>query len=70
VKRLVIYSRDEQKQFVMDQEYPHSKFPAIRFFIGDIRDKERLTRALSGIDYVIHAAAIKLNRSSCDRQVI
>lgn len=59
VKRLVIYSRDEQKQFVMDQEYPHSKFPAIRFFIGDVRDKERLTRALSGIDYVIHAAAMK-----------
>lgn len=59
VKRLVIYSRDEQKQFVMDQEYPHSKYPQIRFFIGDVRDKERLIRALSGIDYVIHAAAMK-----------
>lgn len=59
VKRLVIYSRDEQKQYVMDQEYPHSKFPAIRFFVGDVRDKDRLTRALSGIDYVIHAAAMK-----------
>ena len=59
VKRLVIYSRDEQKQFVMDQEYPHAKYPAIRFFVGDVRDKERLTRALSGIDYVIHAAAMK-----------
>ncbi len=59
VKRLVIYSRDEQKQFVMDQEYPHSKYPQIRFFIGDVRDKGRLIRALSGIDYVIHAAAMK-----------
>lgn len=59
VKRLVIYSRDEQKQFVMDQEYPHSKYPAIRFFVGDVRDKERLIRALSGIEYVIHAAAMK-----------
>ncbi|MDP3453330.1 MAG: UDP-N-acetylglucosamine 4,6-dehydratase (inverting) [Bacteroidales bacterium] len=59
LKRLVIYSRDEQKQFIMDQEYPHSKYPAIRFFIGDVRDKERLTRALNGIDYVIHAAAMK-----------
>ncbi len=59
VKRLVIYSRDEQKQFVMDQEYPHSKYPQIRFFIGDVRDKSRLVRALSGIDYVIHAAAMK-----------
>ncbi len=59
VKRLVIYSRDEQKQFVMDQEYPHSKYPQIRFFVGDVRDKERLIRALNGIDYVIHAAAMK-----------
>lgn len=59
VKRLVIYSRDEQKQFVMEQEYPHSQYPQIRFFVGDVRDKERLIRALSGIDYVIHAAAMK-----------
>lgn len=59
VKRLVIYSRDEQKQFAMDQEYPASKYPAIRFFVGDVRDKERLIRALSGIDYVIHTAAMK-----------
>lgn len=59
VKRLVIYSRDEQKQFVMDQEYPHSRYPQIRFFVGDVRDKERLIRALNGIDYVIHAAAMK-----------
>ncbi len=59
IKRLVIYSRDEQKQFIMDQEYPHSKYPQIRFFVGDVRDKERLVRALNGIDYVIHAAAMK-----------
>ena len=59
LKRLVIFSRDEQKQFVMAQEYPHEKFPQIRFFIGDVRDKERLLRAMDGIDYVIHAAAMK-----------
>ena len=59
VKRLVIFSRDEQKQFEMAQEYPVSKFPQVRFFIGDIRDFERVKRALKGIDYVIHAAAMK-----------
>lgn len=59
VKRLVIYSRDEQKQFVMDQEFPPGKYPAMRYFIGDVRDKERLKRALTDIDYVIHAAAMK-----------
>lgn len=59
IKRLVIYSRDEQKQFVMDQEFPFEKYPQIRFFIGDVRDRERLVRAMSGIDYVIHAAAMK-----------
>ena len=59
IKRLVIYSRDEQKQFVMAQEYPFSRFPSIRFFIGDVRDHERLKRAMEGIDYVIHAAAMK-----------
>lgn len=59
VKRLVIYSRDEQKQFQMAQEYPDSKYKAIRYFIGDVRDLERMKRAFSGIDYVIHAAAMK-----------
>jgi UDP-N-acetylglucosamine 4,6-dehydratase len=59
VKRLVIFSRDEQKQFQMAQDYPPSEYPNIRFFIGDVRDKERLVRAMSGIDYVIHAAAMK-----------
>jgi len=59
VKRLVIFSRDEQKQFQMAQEYTPDKYPQIRFFIGDVRDEERLRRAFKGIDYVIHAAAMK-----------
>jgi len=59
VKRLVIFSRDEQKQFQMDQEFPASKYRAIRYFIGDVRDYDRLKRAFTGIDYVIHAAAMK-----------
>jgi UDP-N-acetylglucosamine 4,6-dehydratase/5-epimerase len=59
IKRLVIFSRDEQKQFQMAQEFPFSKYPQIRFFIGDVRDYERLRRALKSIDYVIHAAAMK-----------
>lgn len=59
ISRLVILSRDEQKQFQMAQEYPSNQYPSIRFFIGDVRDKERLIRAFQGIDYVIHAAAMK-----------
>ena len=59
VKRLVIFSRDEQKQFQMAQEYTPEKYPQIRFFIGDVRDEERLRRAFKGIDFVIHAAAMK-----------
>jgi UDP-N-acetylglucosamine 4,6-dehydratase/5-epimerase len=59
IKRLVIFSRDEQKQFQMEQEFPMSKYKAIRYFIGDVRDYERLKRALNGIDFVIHAAAMK-----------
>lgn len=59
IKKLVIFSRDEQKQFEMAQEYPPSKYPQIRFFIGDVRDFERLKRAFKGIDYIIHAAAMK-----------
>lgn len=59
VKRLVIYSRDEQKQFQMAQDFPESEYPAIRYFIGDVRDLERLKRAFFGIEYVIHAAAMK-----------
>jgi UDP-N-acetylglucosamine 4,6-dehydratase len=59
VKRLVIFSRDEQKQFEMEQDFPNHKYPQIRFFIGDVRDQERLERAFTDIDYVIHAAAMK-----------
>ena len=59
VKRLVIFSRDEQKQFQMAQDYPESKYPQVRFFIGDVRDKDRLIRAFKGVDYVVHAAAMK-----------
>ncbi|MGA1296826.1 MAG: polysaccharide biosynthesis protein, partial [Burkholderiaceae bacterium] len=59
LKRLVIFSRDELKQFEMAQEFPHSKYPAIRYFLGDVRDRDRLTRALEGIDTVVHAAALK-----------
>ncbi len=59
VNRLVIFSRDEQKQFVMAQKYNAKEFPAIRFFVGDVRDRDRLTRAMQGIDIVIHAAAMK-----------
>src|SRR5436190_10299958 len=59
IKRLVIYSRDEQKQYQMAMDYPHQQYPQVRFFIGDVRDFERLKRALKGIDHVIHAAAMK-----------
>ncbi len=59
VKRLVIFSRDEQKHFQMGMEYPETEYPAIRYFIGDVRDRKRLFRAFEGIDVVIHAAAMK-----------
>lgn len=59
IKRLVIFSRDEQKQFEMEQDFPKRTYPQIRYFIGDVRDLERLERAFTDIDYVIHAAAMK-----------
>lgn len=59
VKKLIIYSRDEQKQFVMAQEFSEEKYPAIRYFIGDVRDYERIKRAIFEVDFVIHAAAMK-----------
>ncbi|MFL0099520.1 UDP-N-acetylglucosamine 4,6-dehydratase (inverting) [Tenacibaculum maritimum] len=59
VKRLVIFSRDEQKHFQMAQEFPESEFPQIRYFIGDVRDLKRLESAFEDIDIVIHAAAMK-----------
>ena len=57
-KRLVILSRDEMKQWEMAKLYPDD--PRVRFFIGDVRDKDRLYRALNGIDFVVHAAATKI----------
>lgn len=59
IERLIIYSRDEQKQYQMEQVYSSSKHPAMRYFIGDVRDYDRLKRALQGVDFVIHAAAMK-----------
>mgnify|MGYP006282744051 CR=1 FL=1 len=59
INRLVIFSRDELKQFEMSQEFDAKQYPAIRYFIGDVRDEARLRRALEGIDTVIHAAALK-----------
>jgi len=58
-KRIVVYSRDELKQFEMEQKFPVSKHPALRYFIGDVRDVERLRRAMEGIEFVVHAAALK-----------
>jgi len=59
IHRLVIFSRDELKQYEMAQKFSCKKFPAMRYFIGDVRDRSRLKRALEGIDTVIHAAALK-----------
>ena len=59
IKRLVIFSRDELKQFEMQREFSIKKYPCMRYFIGDVRDSERLAVALRDIDFVIHAAALK-----------
>ncbi len=59
VNKLVIYSRDELKQYEMSQIFPTQKYPFMRYFLGDVRDLSRLTMAMRGIDYVIHAAALK-----------
>lgn len=59
VSRLVVFSRDELKQYEMAQQFPESKYPALRYFIGDVRDADRLRRAMEGVDIVIHAAALK-----------
>tara|TARA_B100000674_G_scaffold400114_1_gene345577 strand:+ start:2135 stop:3199 length:1065 start_codon:yes stop_codon:yes gene_type:complete len=59
IDRIVIYSRDELKQWELQQAYPQKQYPQLRFFLGDIRDRERLKRALEGVDTVVHAAALK-----------
>ncbi len=58
-KRLIVFSRDELKQSEMAQDFPQEKYPFIRYFIGDVRDRDRLELALRDVDYVIHAAAMK-----------
>ena len=59
ISRIVIFSRDELKQWELKQKFPQKDYPQLRFFLGDIRDKERLNSALEKIDIVIHAAALK-----------
>jgi len=59
VDRLVVFSRDELKQWEMQQQFPEANYPQLRFFLGDVRDRDRLRRALEGIDTVVHAAALK-----------
>lgn len=59
VKKIIVFSRDEQKQFNMAFEFPAEKYPAVRFFIGDVRDYERLKRACQDVNIIIHAAAMK-----------
>lgn len=59
IERLIIFSRDEVKQLEMMQEFPTSKYASLRYFLGDIRDLDRVRRALENVDYVIHAAALK-----------
>jgi UDP-N-acetylglucosamine 4,6-dehydratase/5-epimerase len=58
-KKLIVFSRDELKQYEMAQVFSESKYDCMRYFIGDVRDSERLTMAMRGVDYVIHAAALK-----------
>ena len=59
IQRVVVYSRDELKQWELQQLFPECKYPKLRFFLGDVRDQDRLRRALEGIDTVVHAAALK-----------
>ncbi|MGL0817294.1 SDR family NAD(P)-dependent oxidoreductase, partial [Vibrio vulnificus] len=59
VKKIIIFSRDELKQFELKQQYPHAQYPQLRFFIGDVRDRNRMVQACEGVDVIIHAAAIK-----------
>lgn len=58
-RRLIVFSRDEMKQYEMEQRFPESKYPSMRYFIGDVRNGDRLEMAMRDVDYVIHAAALK-----------
>ena len=59
LKRIIVYSRDELKQYEMEKNFPESKFKNLRYFIGDVRDKDRLNHACHGVDIIVHAAALK-----------
>jgi len=59
IKRIIVFSRDELKQFDLSMQFSEKKYPNIRYFLGDIRDKDRLDRAMEDVDYVVHAAALK-----------
>lgn len=59
IRRIVIYSRDELKQWELQNQFPVEEYPQLRFFLGDVRDRDRLRRALEGVDTVVHAAALK-----------
>ena len=59
VKKVIVFSRDEQHQWEMQQQFPENKYPMMRYFIGDVRDLDRLKRAFNGVDVVVHAAAIR-----------
>ncbi len=58
-RKLIIYSRDEMKQYEMEQRFSQRQYPCLRYFIGDVRDRDRLEMAMRGVDIVIHAAALK-----------
>ena len=58
-QKIIIFSRDEMKQFEMEQKFSVKKYPSIRYFIGDVRDRDRLDIAFHGVDFVVHAAALK-----------
>ena len=58
-KKLIIYSRDEYKQFLMQKKFDSKKYPSLRFFLGDVRDLDRLKIAMRNVDFVVHAAALK-----------
>ena len=58
ISRIVVYSRDELKQWEMQQQFPADRYPQLRFFLGDVRDQDRLRRALEHVNIVVHAAAL------------
>ena len=61
IERLVVYSRDELKQWELQQQYPEAEYPQLRFFLGDVRDRDRLRRALERVDTVVHVALSSLD---------